>query len=67
MSKKKPSKVFLIGVKGVGSIYVLARHTKGALSVAKSHNYQVGKKDGKPIVIKTDEKMKINAINRPSA
>ncbi len=40
MTKKKPNIVYRVELGGADLIYVIARHEKGALSVAVQHGYE---------------------------
>jgi hypothetical protein len=46
MSKRKPTVMFSVLLSNRSNVYVLARHAKGALSVAISHGYTPDRSPG---------------------
>lgn len=65
MSKKKPRTVYRVELGGDDLIYVIARHEKGALSVAVQHGYEPDRSpSAKPRIV--DALFAERAINRKS-
>jgi hypothetical protein len=63
MSKKKPNTVYRVELGGADMIYVIARHEKGALSVAVQHGYEPDRSpSAKPR--RVDDLFAERAINR---
>jgi hypothetical protein len=66
MSKRKPTVLFSVLLADRRQIYVLARHAKGALSVAISHGFTPDRSPGvRPR--RVDDVLKDRAINFKSA
>lgn len=67
MSKKRPDTVFRVCIDGDHSIYVLARHVKGAKSVAEAHGYTVEKRLGRPCIYDAPPTLRGRCINLEAA
>ncbi len=69
MSRKKPRNVYEVTTVQTHNIvlkkFVIARHPKGAVSVAEAHGYTVSKAPGgAPEVIEVDKELAVKAINK---
>ncbi|MBF0247008.1 MAG: hypothetical protein HQL36_02885 [Alphaproteobacteria bacterium] len=67
MSKKRPDKVFRVCIEGDSPVYVLARHIKGAKSVAETHGHTVQKRLGQLCIYDADADMRDRCINLETA
>ncbi len=68
MSRKKARKVYQVAITPthniVLKIFVIARHPKGAVSVAQAHGYTVSKSPGEKVdVVEVDQELAVKAIN----
>lgn len=62
MSSKKPNKVFKVFTADEQEIYVIARHPKGARSVAEYHGYKIA--SGKMTFVEVSRIFADQAINK---
>ena len=67
MSRKRPSQVWRVCIDGDRSIYVLARHAKGAKSVAEVHGYSVEQRHGRPCIHAAPPTLRDRCINAKAA
>ncbi|MEQ8318740.1 MAG: hypothetical protein RH946_00635 [Rhodospirillales bacterium] len=65
MSRKKPNKVYCVITIAGPDLYVLARHAKGARSVAEAHGHEA--MPGKDKVSLVGDEYADQAINREKA